>query len=298
MRALIIFFSVTGTTERVASSIAEGLRDAGVDVATHDIRDGPAPSAAAFEIVGVGFPVHWFRMPEPVRDAIAHLGDLTGHSAFAFSLNATYGGAGLNRARAALARTGAREIGVFSCRGEGHFHGYSILGYQFSPGHPDEADLAAAREFGLGLVGAHAAAQRGLAATTVPRDPLTHWVYALERTAAAPWLARVFYSRYFTLDVGRCTRCGRCARICPSHNIAWEKGRLPVWGRDCVLCLMCAEVCPETAVTCPIDWPLFRPFLKYNVRRAARDPELEHARIELRRGRAVPLEDRGSEQKG
>jgi len=289
MRALIIFYSVTGTTRRVAGSIAEGLRASGVDVSEHELREGPAPDAREFDIVGIGLPVHWYRMPTPVRDAIHALGDLSGRAAFLFVLNATYRGAALNRARSALRRARAREIGVFVCRGEGRFLGYSRLGYQFSPGHPNDGDLTAAYEFGHGLPAAYRAVQHEESVSAVPLDRPTHWVYAVERALGSPWLARHLYARFFRVDATRCTRCGTCARICPSHNIAWERGRLPVWGRDCVMCLTCAEVCPESAIDCPIDWPAFRPFLRYNVRRAGRDPGIEHARVELRRGKVVRL---------
>ncbi len=253
----------------------------------HDLREDPAPDAREFDIVGIGFPVHWYRMPTPVRDGIAALGDLSGRSVFVFSLNATYRGAGLNRARSALRHAHGREIGVFACRGEGRFLGYTRLGYQFSPGHPDEGELAAAFEFGRGLPASHEAAHAEEPMALAPLDPPTHWMYALERAIVPSWLTRAVYSRFFMLDITRCSRCGKCAHVCPSHNIAWEKGQLPVWGRDCVLCLTCAEVCPEAAVSCPIDWAVARPFLRYNVARAARDPQLEHVRVELKRGRVT-----------
>lgn len=289
MQALIIFMSVTGTTRRVAGSIAEGLRAAGADVVLHDLADGPPPEATRFDLVGIGFPVHWYRMPAPVQDAVRGLGDLSGRSAFVFTLNATYRGAARDRARAALRRAQAREAGVFSCRGEGRFLGYTRLGAQFSPGHPDDADLDAARGFGRSLPAAHGAARSGERASDAPSDPPTHWVYALERALVTPWLSRHVYSRFFRADAELCTRCGKCARICPTHNIAWERGRLPAWGRDCIVCLTCAEVCPEAAISCPIDWPVFQPFLRYNVARAGRDPEIEHARVELRRGKVTRL---------
>lgn len=289
MRALVVYFSITGTTKRVAEAIADGLRDSGCEVTLHDLRDGPADRGADYDIVGVGFPVHWFRVPTPVSAAFAALGDLRGRSGFVFALHGTNRGAGLNRARAALGATGAREIGVFACHGQGSFHGYSIVGHQFSTGHPDVDDLSAARAFGAGLRAPHEAARDGTPLARVPPDPRTHWVHAIERALTSPWLARVLWQRFMGVNPTRCARCGSCARICPTHNIAWERQQLPRWGKNCILCLSCAEFCPESAVRSPITWPIFRPFLLYNVWRAGKDPSLAHSRVVLRRGKIVRL---------
>ena len=103
------------------------------------------------------------------------------------------------------------------------------------------------------------------------------------------WLARGVYSRLFALDRVACTRCGKCARVCPTGNITWSKGELPVWGHDCTLCGTCDEVCPADAVTMPLDWPVLAPFMRYNVRRAAADPGIGHRRIVHRHGRNTPV---------
>ena len=40
-------------------------------------------------------------------------------------------------------------------------------------------------------------------------------------------------------------------------------------------------------MSAPLDWLLFRPFVRYNVRRAARDTAIDRARVKLHRGRLV-----------
>lgn len=285
VKALILYWSISGTTKRVAERIAEGLRAAGADCRLHDLRAGLPGDVSDHEIIGVGFPVHWYRPPTPVSAAMTALGRLDGRSVFAFSLNGTYRGAGLNRARSALARTGATEIGAFSCHGEGRFYPYARLGALFSPGHPTQPELDAARGFGEAMAAAHLTVLRGGPAPGLPRrDPPTHPMYALERLVSGPQLTRAVYSRLFRVDPRRCTRCGKCARECPTRNITWERGGFPSWGRDCVLCLNCVAACPAEAVACPLDWPVFRPFVRWNVERARRDPALEVARVELRHG--------------
>jgi len=242
--------------------------------------------AASHDIVGVGFPVHWYRPPTPVSQAIAALGRLNGRSVFAFSLNGSYRGAGLNRARAALVGAGGVELGAFSAYGEDQFYPYARLGALFSPGHPTEDELGAAYEFGRQMAATHRGVEQGSQAPApCPPDPPAHPMYALERLVSGPRLTRVLYSRLFRVDPGRCVRCGICAKGCPVRNISWQRGELPAWGRDCVLCLSCVATCPEEAVTCPFDWAVFRPFLRWNVNRAWRDPDLDHARAELKRGK-------------
>jgi NAD-dependent dihydropyrimidine dehydrogenase PreA subunit len=286
MNALLLFWSIGGTTKRVAEQIAEGLRSAGAECSLHDLRTGPPGDLASYDLIGVGFPVHYFRPPIVVTEAIASLHALDGRSVFAFSLNGTTRGAALNRVRSALARAGGAEIGAFAAYGEDNFYPYARQGWLFSPEHPTQGELAAAQAFGAGLVSAH---QERRAGGSLPaprsRDARTHPVHALERLVTGPRLTRRLYSRLFRVDPERCTSCGKCARRCPVHNITWERGSLPSWGRECVLCLDCVTICPEEAVHCPLDWALFRPFMRWNVRHALTDPELDRVAVVHHRGR-------------
>lgn len=288
MQAIILFWSVSGTTKRVAESVAQGIRRKDIECDLHDLGAGLPADLSSYDLVGVGSPVHYYRLPAPVAEAITRLGGMAGRSVFGFTLNATYRGAGLNGLRTALERSGGDLVGLFGCRGEGRFVGYARLGHQFSPGHPTESELEAAEEFGAGVARAHRAIAQGESAPDLPpRDRRTHVVYAFERALAAPWLARRVYARFVGVDRRRCTRCGLCARRCPAGTIAFEKGALPVWGSGCVLCGTCVEVCPEEAVHWPIDWPVFAPFLRYNVNRALRDSSIDHALVEMKRGKFV-----------
>lgn len=44
-----------------------------------------------------------------------------------------------------------------------------------------------------------------------------------------------------------CVSCGKCIRVCPTHNIKWRNGR-PSWGNDCTMCLACYHTCPKHAI--------------------------------------------------
>ena len=288
MSAMILYWSLSGSTKRVAEAIAGGLRAHGVECALRDLRDGIPDDTGRYEILGVGYPVHYYRPPDPVMRAIHALGRLDGRAVFAFCLAGTYRGAGMDSARAALRGAGGTEIGAFACHGQGDFYPYVRLGWRFSPGHPNDRDLEEAQAFGASLPKSQAGSRRAFSALSLPpADPPTHPVYAVERFLASPSLVRTLHYRFFRADPDTCTRCGRCALRCPTHAIWWERGELPIWGPACMLCLTCVMTCPEQAVICPLDWPILRPFLRWNVDRALRDPALENERVELRRGKVV-----------
>ncbi len=46
---------------------------------------------------------------------------------------------------------------------------------------------------------------------------------------------------------GKCTLCGKCAKLCPMNNIEIEGGK-PVWKGNCTHCMACICSCPAGAI--------------------------------------------------
>jgi ferredoxin/flavodoxin len=265
----------------VAESIAAGLRAAEYQIDLCNMKDEQPPDMGGYDLLGVGAPTYYYRPPFNVMGYVNSLPDLDGLPAFVFVLHGTYRGDAGNAIRHALARKGAQEAGYFHCRGADYFLGYLKEGYLFSPDHPTAEELTQAEAFGR-EVAAHAAGQP-YARPEDDRPPAM--IYRLERFLANRWLGRQVYSRLFRVDAKNCNACGLCIELCPIGNITEGKGGRPVWGRNCLLCMTCEMKCPKDAITSPASWPLMRPFMIHNVRRASRDPSLDYVQVTHSHGR-------------
>ena len=284
-KSLIVYFSLGGTTAQVARSIASGLKAAGYSVDLHDLADGLPPDSGGYDLLGVGSPTHYFRLPFNVTDYVEGLPFLDGLPAFAFVLHGTNQGDAGNTLRRALVRKGGREVGYLHTPGADIVSAYLKLGYLFSPDRPNSHDLVRAQEFGR-AVAAHAV---GREYVRPQDDPSPSAVYRLERFLSNRWLVRHLHSRLFLVDEDRCDTCGICVQECPTGNISSEARGCPDWGRNCLGCLRCELVCPNEAITSPATRPLFLPLAKYNVRQASRDPSMEHMRVKFSQGRIEQL---------
>lgn len=278
---LVVYFSQGGTTRRTAEAISRGLRAAGHSVDLHDLRDGAAPDPAGYDLLGVGGPAHYYRPALVVSDYVERLPTLSGKPVFSFALHGAYPGDAGTFLRRALAARGGRELGYARFRGAGNFLGYLRRGYLFSPAQPGPDAIARAERFGAEL----AARLAGGANAPEADDPPTPAVYRLERLFTSALLVRHFYSRLFRIDGAKCIGCGRCKASCPTSNIRDDRGGRRSFGRDCILCFACEAGCPKGAISAPVTWALFSPFMLYNTGVAARDPAIGHERVVHTNGR-------------
>ena len=130
-KSLIVFFSLTGTTARVAGAIAGGLRSGGQRVDLCNIKDSQPPDPAGYDPLGIGVPAYYYRPPFNVTEYLNALPELHGIRAFVFVLHGTHQGDTGNHVREALARKGAQEIGYFTSFGKDLYLGYLKKGYLF-----------------------------------------------------------------------------------------------------------------------------------------------------------------------
>jgi flavodoxin/Pyruvate/2-oxoacid:ferredoxin oxidoreductase delta subunit len=282
-KCLIVYFSQTGATARTGERIAAGLHASGFEVKACNIKDEKPPDVHGYDMLGIGSPVYAFKPPLNVCDYVGSLPDLEGKPAFVFLTHGTHRFNAADRIRRELVRKKAKEVGYFHCRGADFYLQYLKLGYLFSADHPTAEELAGAEVFGREIATRVESGQH----PTVPREHAPPLIYRFERLTFSRWLSTWVQSRLFKVDVQKCNVCGLCMARCPIGNITENKAGYPTWGRNCLLCLTCEMECPEEAIISLQSSSVFRPFMKYNVRKASHDPSVPHARVTHRRGHTI-----------
>jgi flavodoxin len=68
MNALVIYWSATGNTEKVAYSIRDGLKNGGFDASIKKVGDAGDVDFFAYDLVCVGCPSYSWHPPKPVDD--------------------------------------------------------------------------------------------------------------------------------------------------------------------------------------------------------------------------------------
>jgi FMN-dependent NADH-azoreductase len=70
MKTIIIYWSKSGNTEKVAMAMDEGFREAGVEVVLKRVEDVGEVDFYAFDLVCIGFPSYQWRVPKPMDEFI------------------------------------------------------------------------------------------------------------------------------------------------------------------------------------------------------------------------------------
>lgn len=282
---LLVYFSMGGTTKKIAEHIASGLESVGFHVDLHSLTSGPPPSPLDYDLFGLGSPTYYFSPPIIVSDYLKTLPRFN-LPFFVFILFGSFIGDSGNWIRRHLLAKGGRDVGYFTCRSLDNYYGYLKLGVLANPHLPSFADFERAFHFGQSIA-SHLADSSYQPA---PYDPKISLIYRLERFISRKWFIQHLYYKFFKIDKQRCVRCGICVRTCPMNNISLRPSSFPEFGRNCIACLMCQLKCPHDAISSLIDSKLLRPILRYNTRHLSKIPGVEVARVELKKGKVTLIE--------
>jgi flavodoxin/ferredoxin len=274
MKGIIIYFSLTGSTEKIAQAIHEGMNPLMESCDFVKLKDVDSAGLHNYDLIGIGSPV-WGGPPRHVQWFVDALPELRGKYIFAFSTHGARGGRFFPILLKLLRKKGLKVIGVRD------WYGSVFLPMMPKPyltdGHPDAIDLAEAQSFGKEMAELRLRIEaEGLrVAPPLPKMPL-------------PPASRLKRPRP-KFDRGKCSypACRLCVDHCPVNGIDL-KVTPAVFGRNCHTCHFCEMICPEGAISVDYD-----SFVRKGHRRGKNvyTRNLEQAEAAGTFRRLVPIED-------
>jgi flavodoxin len=86
-KALVVYYSMFGNTEKIANALAKGLEDGGVEVDVVKVEEVAMDKLSEYGLLCVGSPTQAWNAARPVKEFLEHLKSvqgLSGKKAFAF----------------------------------------------------------------------------------------------------------------------------------------------------------------------------------------------------------------------
>ncbi|MFH1245334.1 MAG: NAD(P)H-dependent oxidoreductase [Candidatus Omnitrophota bacterium] len=96
MKVLVIYYSQTGHTKKMAQLVAEGVKSSGVDVELKDVQEVKAEELLRFQGIIIGSPTYYGTMAYQIKrlfdESVRFHEELTGKVGAAFASSANIGG--------------------------------------------------------------------------------------------------------------------------------------------------------------------------------------------------------------
>jgi NAD(P)H dehydrogenase (quinone) len=95
-KVLVIYYTRSGNTKKMAELVAEGIKKEGVDVVVKDVKDTGTDELLAYEGIVIGSPTYYGTMAWEIKklldDSVKFHGKLDGKVGAAFASSANIGG--------------------------------------------------------------------------------------------------------------------------------------------------------------------------------------------------------------
>jgi Pyruvate/2-oxoacid:ferredoxin oxidoreductase delta subunit len=249
-KALVVYCSPSGSTERVAHFIKKRISDLEVPVTLLDLGGEPDLPFILPQLLDakdnlflyVGSPVYANRPLPQVMAFISMLPQARiGYSVPFVTWGGVTSGIALHDMGKALDQKGYKVLGAAKVIAP-----HSLMWRsddQIGKGHPDAKDSALIEAL---VERVHAKVRAGNPGPI----PLSALAYQPEHVRAAMEKMGIQAVRsnfpVRVVDLGRCTRCGLCVEKCPAQALSLSPD--PHFGESCICCYRCVRICPEAAI--------------------------------------------------
>jgi len=143
---LIIYFSETGNTEKMAHSVAEGVRAEGVACQVKKVQDASVDDLSEVEGIVIGTPTYFGTMAAEIKafldKSVVHFNKLTGKVGGAFATSALLGGGNETTVLSVLQALLIHGMVIEGTTGGGHYGPVAL-------GSPDQKSAEECKQLGL-----------------------------------------------------------------------------------------------------------------------------------------------------
>ena len=251
MKCLVIYFSLTGNTKKIAEAVCSGVKQAAGNCDLKPIREADPEELADYDLIGLGSPVIGWT-PFNVELFINRICNADGRHVFSFCTHNTYWDEYFPSILPMLEKQGLKVIGWDHWFGSAYGPLNQPTPY-LTDGHPDREDLKAAEEFGKMMVDRTRRIRDGEEGLVppFPQMPSDDDRAGLPPPPPKEVMKEVYRNAYrsFTYDREKCTfpECTLCVDNCPMGGIDLSVDP-PRVARPCMLCQFCDQVCPTGAI--------------------------------------------------
>jgi ferredoxin len=233
MSTVIYCFSGTGNSLAIARDIARNLEDTQVIPVNHHTLNTKQPEA---DRVGFVFPVYFWGLPRMMKDFIAIVNIAPGTYCFAVATNGGSDFISLHQIDSILAFRGLKMSYTTTLLMPGNY----VLMYPVPSGQKQVELTTNAGKEAMQIAGAIG---KGSLKPVPERSGVLKAIAGIVYRIG--YLNKKTDHNFRATDA--CTKCGICAKVCPSGNITLPNGK-PVWNGNCHQCLACLHWCPTAAI--------------------------------------------------
>ncbi|MDD5700981.1 MAG: flavodoxin domain-containing protein [Dehalococcoidales bacterium] len=242
MKCIVIYFSQTGNTEKIARAIQTGIMSITGHCDLVSIKDANPRRLYDYDLIGLGSLVI-IKEPPNVTGFINNLSFLGEKHAFSFCTHGAMGFMFNPSVVAQLKKKGLIVVGWNDWYGSGWALDMPTPGP--TDGHPDKIDLEEAENWGRQMVWR---SQRIYAGETdlIPQEPTP---ISLPEFGDDSSVRDLRYKEILRYDRTRCVypRCRLCMDNCPMNGIDLTLDP-PIIAKPCMNCGFCLMICPTGSI--------------------------------------------------
>jgi len=262
MKAIAVYYSATGNTQKIARAIQRGIRDVIGQCDIASINKIEPGELAGYDLVAFGGPLWYWREPSNLRLFAYNMPRMDGKLCALFCCHGSTPCGFYYSLAPVLLKKGLKIIGWK----DWYSSMYQVLHLPYpylTHGHPDRVDLQEAEAFGREMARNAekiAAGETGLI-PEIPKGPDADWLWrpyifdgddhvpGTERSAGAPVREPVKPRPTRKINREKCAypACTICIDNCPMNAFDISKSP-PEVKQNCKECSLCELMCPNDAI--------------------------------------------------